>query len=313
MSDLLNSVIARIESADPMHAKKLHKRMATMGADFFENAQRYYADCDEAMQREGKSLAFGVECYLKLCADMQTARLDFLRSGKYANTSYKEVAQAIYGRPEVMDYHMYGLAMAQFLWLDQYERLRFFCDRLPSYRNSIRSYLEIGGGHGLYTRRALDILDPSTRIDLLDISESSLKLAKSMINSPRVNYFLEDLFEWNGEEKFDFISIAEVIEHVEKPDAMLVRVRELLQPGGAVFLTTPVNAPMIDHIYLFRNVQEIRDLVAACGFAIVEDKYAISDDISEEKAIKNKVPVMYAAFLRHAKRPDSMNTVSLAI
>ena len=297
MNELLNQVIERIEAANPLNGKKLRKRLSGMDRDYFAAAEKYYTSYDAALKLEGKSIAFGVECYLRMCNDMMEERLNFLRTGRYANSSYKEVEQRIYHNPEVMDYHMHGLAMAQFLWLDQYERLNYFRRNLPGYRNKIRSHLEIGGGHGLYTKEALTLLNADVKMDLLDISGSSLKLARQMIGPSRVNYTLKDVFDYGAENKYDFVTIAEVIEHVEKPKAMLERVRQLLDGDGAAFLTTPINAPMIDHIHLFNNVGEIRDLIFSSGFRITKDLYVISEDMPEEQAMKQKIPVMYAAFL----------------
>jgi len=299
----LDQVLLQVEAANPAHGKKLRKRLGGLGPEYAQRAEVHFAAYDEAQRTDGRSLAFGVECYLALSADMVEERKKFLRTGGYSNTSYKAVEEKVYGRPEVMEYHMHGLALAQFLWPEQYERLRFFCDHLPGYAATARSYLEIGGGHGLYTKTALALLPPGTRIDLVDISASSLKLARQMIQSDAVTFTLRDLFEYESPVRYDLISIAEVIEHVEDPIAMMRRVGALLAPDGTVFATTPINAPMIDHIYLFRTVDEIRALLARAGFVVVREITVLSEDVPAASATKLKIPVMYAAFLRHAP-PD---------
>ncbi len=202
MKETLSTVLEQIETADPQHGRKLRETIAPMNSEFFERAERHYAGYRAAMKGAGKSLDFGIRCYLKLRDDMQVERMRFVRTGQYAHKSYKEVEQSIYSRPEVMDYHMHGLAMAQFLWSDQYQRIKFFCDNLPRLREGIRSYLEIGGGHGLYTREALALLRPGTKIDLVDISRSSLELARLLIDSPKVNFFSPIFSEWERPEKY---------------------------------------------------------------------------------------------------------------
>ena len=300
MNDVLGAVLGQIETANAKHGKRLRQRISGMGPEFQAEAERHFSACHKALQGEGKSIDFAVRCYLKMWEDMEGERINFLRSGKYSNTSYREVEQAVYSRPEVMVHHMHGLALAQYLWLEQYERLKFFRQTLPEYRERTRSYLEIGGGHGLYTKSALALLKPGTKIDLVDISETSLSLARMLIGSSAINYHLADILKWRTTEKYDFISIAEVIEHIENPEAMLGRVKELLRPEGAVFLSTPVNAPMIDHIYLFNNVGEIRALLNECGFRITSEKVVMSEDVSEADAIRNKLPIMFAGFLEHS-------------
>lgn len=301
MNGILDFVLEKIEAANRFHGQKLRKRISTMDLAYFKRAEMYYAGYDAALCLEGKSIQFAIECYLKMCDDMFNERLAFLRTGKYANSSYQEVERTIYNNPAVMEYHIHGLGLAQFLWIDQYERFRFFSEGISAYVDQIRSYLEIGGGHGLYAKEALAALKADARLDVLDISASSLTLAQQMVGPSRINYILKDVFLYETEHNYDFITIAEVIEHVENPAELLARVRYLLTPDGVVYLTTPVNAPMIDHIYLFSHMQEIRDLLVATGFQIISEKHVISEDLPEEKAVAQKVPIMYAAFLQKSR------------
>lgn len=297
---LLPVVLEGIEAANRQHGQKLRKRIAVMGPEYFRRVQNYFAEYDTALRTQGKSIQFAVECYLKMCDDMLEERLAFLRTGAYSNQSFREVECRIYGNPAVMEYHIHGLGLAQFLWLDQYERLRFFCDGLPAYAKQIGDYLEIGGGHGLYAKEALGLLPAMARIDVLDISASSLAHARQLIGPSRINYVLDDIYCFETKRRYDFITIAEVIEHVEKPVELLARVSSLLAENGAVYLTTPANAPMIDHIYLFKSTREIRDLIVTAGFSIAAERVVVSEDVSEEVAEEKKIPIMYAAFLRRA-------------
>jgi 2-polyprenyl-3-methyl-5-hydroxy-6-metoxy-1,4-benzoquinol methylase len=193
---------------------------------------------------------------------------------------------------------MHGLVLAQYLWFDQYERILFFTDNLRKYIPAKEKYLEIGGGHGLYINEAVRLVPEMGRFDLVDISTSSLDLAKGIVNDDRINYYLKNIFDFTQEETYDFITIGEVLEHVEEPLQLLKKVTGLLGVNGVCYLTTPINAPMIDHIYLFNNVDEIRDLFNEAGLKIIEEKIVISEKVSTQKAEKFKVPVMYAAFLK---------------
>jgi len=99
------------------------------------------------------------------------------------------------------------------------------------------------------------------------------------------------IFDYVPSRRYDFITIGEVLEHLEDPRAMLRRILELLAPDGRVFITTPANAPMIDHIYLFNNAGEIREMLRTCGFAIeveasmfAEDKPAARGENAESAA-----------------------------
>lgn len=298
MHPILERVLAGIETADPIYGKKLKERFSGMDEQHAQSAADHFARYDTALQLEGKSIDFGVDCYLKLSDDMTTERINFVRTGKYSNSSYKEVEQRIYGNPEIMDYHMHGLALAQYLWPEQYARIEFFRKTLPAFTRNCARYLEVGGGHGLYAWTALQQLPENAQIDLLDISRSSIELAQKIIGTSSVNYILKDIFEFEPAQPYGFITAGEIIEHLENPLAFLNKISDLLSPDGAIYFTTSVNAPMIDHIYLFNNVQEIRDLIALARLKIVDEKSVPSRDLPEHLIVKHKFPVMYAAFLR---------------
>ena len=85
---------------------------------------------------------------------------------------------------------------------------------------------------------------------------------------------------------------------MEDPLALLTKTANLLTDNGVCYVTTPINAPMIDHIYLFNNAEEIRLLIDKAGLSIVEEKIVISEKMEPLKAAKRKVPVMYAAFVK---------------
>jgi SAM-dependent methyltransferase len=253
------------------------------------------------LNRNNIEIDFGVNCYLHMISDMLEERVKFIREGRYSNSSFDDVEKRIYGNPEIMTYHMHGLVLAQFLWFDQYERLLFFSENLKKYHNNIQKYLEIGGGHGLYINEAITLIPETSQFDLVDISQSSLDLAKGIVNNNRINYYLKNIFDFSDDEKYDFITMGEVLEHVEDPLSLLQKIANLLSTAGVCYITTPINAPMIDHIYLFNNEDEIRDLFKKANFEIIEERIVISEKIAQKQASKRKVPVMFAAFIKKIK------------
>src|SRR5437773_1077380 len=83
--------------------------------------------------------------------------------------------------------------------------------------SQIKNYLEIGAGHGLYLSKALEILDKETNFSVVDISHTSIELAKNFIDDSRVTYNLANIFDFKIDSLFDFITMGEVLEHVEDP------------------------------------------------------------------------------------------------
>ena len=67
---------------------------------------------------------------------------------------------------------------------DTYYKLAdaFFLTSLPLYAADNNSYLDIGAGHGLNLSKALEIFSANTKFAVVDISETSIELAKNFNN-----------------------------------------------------------------------------------------------------------------------------------
>jgi ubiquinone/menaquinone biosynthesis C-methylase UbiE len=300
---VLARTLRRINERDPKYGRKLETELGPRDDVFFERAERFLARFETFLAAQGKPLDHGIDCHLKLCGAMLVERMDFLRSGRYASSSFAEVEQRVYANPDIMEYYMYGLVFSQFLWKEQYARLEFFCNGLPHYRASIGSYLELGGGHAMYISSAADILRPDTHFELIDISATSIDVARAMSPNDRIQYHLCNVFDFPADRKYDFVVAGEILEHLEEPRKLLARIRGMLTPQGHAFISTPVNAPTVDHIYLFNHVREIREMLSSEGFLIESEATRYSEDVPEAKAEKLKIPQMFAAFVRVEHTP----------
>lgn len=301
MSNSLERILDKIQAKNPAHAAKLAQNLAHLDAQYKQSAIAFLDQYERYLQQSDLSPDFGVDCYLHMIEDMFRERLQFLREGKYSNSSFEDVERSVYQNREVMTYHMHGLVLAQFLWFDQYERYLFFKNHFKEYFDASKAYLEIGGGHGLYAFEALNQFPQMAQFDLVDISQSSLDLAQGILNSSKIKFYHKNIFDFPHQAQYDFITMGEVLEHLEDPLQMLEKIAQLLLPEGVCYLTTPINAPMIDHIYLFNNADEIRALFDQAGFDVIQEHIVISEKISPQQAEKLKVPVMYAAYIQKKK------------
>lgn len=299
MQNHIDVILSKIEAKNIKHAIKLRSNLKSMESEYFQLGNTFFKKYERYLKTENLKIDYAIDCYLKMIKDMFKERIKFIQKGRYSNSSFTDVEKNIYSNQEIISYHMHGLVLAQFLWFDQYERLKFFCDNLVKYFNNGKRYLEIGGGHGLYLSKAMNILSKNIQLDLVDISSESLNIAKGILSTDRINYFLKNIFDFNSRDIYDFITIGEVLEHLEYPLRLLIKIKKHLSKNGVCYVTTPINAPMIDHIYLFNNEYEIRELFNKAGFEVIEEKIVISEKISREKALKFKVPVMYAAFIKN--------------
>jgi 2-polyprenyl-3-methyl-5-hydroxy-6-metoxy-1,4-benzoquinol methylase len=295
-------IAERIEVLNPMHGKKLRKNLGSFDNAYYELADEFFKKYLAILHRDDKNLDYAIDCYLQMIADMNSETVEFLRSGKYSSSTFREVNERVYARPEIMEYYMHGLILSQFLWKHHYLMFDYFITHFPEYAKTPGTYLEVGVGHGFLLSKAIEVLDVNTQVTAMDISETSIKLAKSFVGNDRVDYRLQDILTFDEDRKFDFIVLGEVLEHVEQPLELLVKLHGLLAPDGVFFFTTPTNAPAIDHIYLFNTVEEVREMVEKAGFHIGSELFLPSEDVSPERAAKFKIAMLYGAFLTKRSR-----------
>lgn len=299
----IEQLIENIATKNAIHGKKLQKNFSSLKEEknYINDYNIFINKYKDILEKNRLTFDDSINYYLKMIGDFNEEMLDFMRTGKYRNTSFDAVNKAMYNNPDVMVSHMHGLLLSQFLWKHHYDVYQYFKNGIQKYL-PVQSYLEIGAGHGLYFEAAMGKIGDDCTFEALDISETSLELTKSLIKSDQVIYHLKNVFDYTDEdEKKDFITMGEVLEHVEDPLALLTKIKSLIKPEGTIFITTPTNAPSIDHIYLFNNVQEIRDLINEAGLEIVDERYFVSEDIDLEKAEKRKIATMYASFLKIKK------------
>lgn len=297
MQNKLDYIVDQIKKLNPLHGKKVSKNIKAMDADFHERANVFLNAYETLLSHESKNLDYSINCYLQMIADVNYESVQFLQTGEYTSKSFDEVNKRVYDNPDVMEYYMHGLLLSQFLWTHHYDILLYFNDIINRNKDSIKNYLEVGGGHGLYISEAISIIGAGASYQVVDISKSSLDMARRMINNNSVTYTLSDVFEFFPEKKYDFITMGEVLEHVEDPVRLLEKLYELLDDNGKVIITTPTNAPAIDHIYLFKNAEDIREVIRKAGFKILEEKCIYSENLPPDMAEKMKISMMYVGVL----------------
>lgn len=294
---MINEIVAKIDLLHPLHGKRLKKAMKKVDDSFFERSTDFLTRYSALLENEGKDINYGIDCYLRMIDDFNFESISFMETGQYSSTSFEEVNKRVYANPAIMEYYMHGLLLSQFLFTQHYDVLLYFDELIKNNKANISNYLEVGGGHGLYISDAIEIIGNATNYDLVDISKSSLDIAEKMIANPSVNYIHSDIFDYFPAKKYDFITMGEVLEHVENPIALLQKLGDLLSVNGKLYITTPTNAPAIDHIYLFRNAAEIRTLILEAGFIIEDERCIYSEDLPPEICEEYKISMLFAGVL----------------
>ena len=297
MKKNLTYIIEQIQIKNLLHSKRILKNLKTFDQEYFDRADAFLLKYEVLLKNDNKSFDYAINCYLQMLADVNFESVQFLKTGEYTSKSFAEVNERVYNNPDVMEYYMHGLLMSQFLWKQHYDILLWFNLMIGMNSRNIKNYLEVGGGHGLYISEALKLIGEQANYDLVDISKSSLTIAEKMISNDVVSLILTDVFKYFPLNKYDFITMGEVLEHVEEPIKLLQKLHTLLSDNGKLIITTPTNAPAIDHIYLFKGAEDIRCVISEAGFDIEEELCVYSEDVSQEIAERFKISMMYAAVL----------------
>lgn len=160
----------------------------------------------------------------------------------------------------------------------------------------------MGIGHGEYFALAIQHTD-FEQYRGIDISPTCVQMCREMIGqrfpemSSRVEIKVQDFFQYGGP-ACDAVVLGEILEHVEDPRLFLDKVYEITDDGAFIYITTVVNCPQKDHIYLFCNVDEIEELYGATGFEICDRLFCPTNGYTFEKAVNKKTAIITAHILK---------------
>jgi 2-polyprenyl-3-methyl-5-hydroxy-6-metoxy-1,4-benzoquinol methylase len=228
----------------------------------------YLAHCRD----EGNDLDLLADSYDFVVRELFREQVYFRKHGRYRHARAADVAASVYESAPYMLRYMHGLALTTFLWPNHAALRRCFRDALPTEPRG--AYLEVGPGHGFYFLCALRT-GLFERCEGIDISETSVALTERLLGSGRFGAFVRyrirraSLFDLAADERFDWITMGEVLEHVDDPEALLMRAGAALAQRGRLFVTTCANAPAPDHVYLFETVDDISALARRAGLCEV--------------------------------------------
>jgi 2-polyprenyl-3-methyl-5-hydroxy-6-metoxy-1,4-benzoquinol methylase len=290
----------------PLQKKKLEKHFSSQSELFFKEAELFSAQYIDYLESQRIVPDYAVGAYLKMCNDMMRCQVGFMKTGEYPVKQATDALENVYNNETEMQSYMIGLALSQFLWSSHYAIFTFFKDALKKLSPSAHSYLEIGPGHGLFLSQAMKLLKECRKFVTVDISATSIQITKSIMQhifpgeADKVVYHINDMLDLSLEEKYDFISMGEVIEHVNFPDKLLEKLKDLLTPEGKGFVSTCVDCPATDHVYHFRSVDEIRDLISKCGLSIVDERVCPVEDLPMEEIVRRKITINYCCIVERA-------------
>lgn len=294
---LVSQLFEAISNLNPMQSKFVENSWSALHDVEKEDFNKYLKYCICF----GFSIYEVAKAYDLIVKDTFKEQVYFKRHGRYRYSSYLEVEKAVYQNPDYMKYYMIGLAVSGYLWPNHVELHRFFKHVINS--DVQGSYLEVGPGHGYYFMEAA-FSEKFNFCQGVDISPSSVEMTSHILNSGIFGLFsnwnveLCDFLEWNESKKYDFIVMAEVLEHVERPEEFLYKLRSLINPCGKVYITTCLNSPAIDHIYLYDSIDSLTSQVMAAGFLIEGQKVIPYVGATLEQSVEQALPINVAMVLK---------------
>lgn len=295
-AELLQYIYAR----NTGHAKKLTEFLKE--PTVLEQLDTFLKNYSEFMIKNEISVEDLGNAYLQMVDEMCTARLEFTRTGKYPMPNQAEAKSEVYDNQKVMTGFMLGLGLSQFLWKQHFELFNFYKKSISSLEDR-GNFLEVGSGHGLFLNELLNFVQKSP-VDVVDISQTSIHISREIISAlrpeaiPRITFIHKDILLYHSSKKYNFITMGEVLEHVENPLEILKSLNNILADNGHIYISTCTNCPTLDHVYHFETLEQIRDLIQEAGFAIVSEVIAPSECCSMERLIKKKIDIIYGAILK---------------
>lgn len=292
----------KIFEKSPFQQKKLEDFFSKQDEKFNQDFELFLEEYIGYLNKNSMTIEYGIDAYLKMVNDMFKSQIKFMRTGKYPVINTTEAIDNVYNDKTEMLSYMIGLALSQYLWSTHYEMFNHLKEELRINTKEIKNYLEIGPGHGLFLKNAIDILDEDTNMTAIDISPISLEVSKSIIEyfypNKNIKFINEDMLKLDLDSNCDFIVMGEVIEHVETPELLLKKISKLLSQNGKAFLSTCVNCPAIDHVYHFHTVDEIRDMFKRCGLKIVSEKVLPVENLPMCEIEDKKITINYSAIVQ---------------
>lgn len=297
-------VLDLIYSKDTFQKKKLEDFFNKQDEKFNQDFELFLEEYIEYLNKNDMTIEYGIDAYLKMVNDMFKSQIKFMRNGKYPVSKTSDAIDNVYNDKQEMLSYMIGLALSQYLWSTHYEMFNHLKEELKNNVKDVKNYLEIGPGHGLFLKNAIDILDKETNMTAIDISPISLDVSKSIIEyfypTKKIEFINEDMLKLDLDSNCDFIVMGEVIEHVETPELLLKKISKLLSQNGKAFLSTCVNCPAIDHVYHFHTVEEIREMFEKCGLEIISEKVLPVEDLPMCEIEHKKITINYSAIVKRA-------------
>lgn len=211
------------------------------------------------------------------------------------------------------------------------------CDLVKSY--SMNKGLSLGLGHGFTLNSLLDNLKGQlSQYWVIEGSPKMIDLYKAKFSMPSFVNIVHSYFEeFHTEEKFDFIEMGFVLEHVDDPVQILKIFKKFINENGVIFVAVP-NALSLHrqigfHAHLLEDYYQLSEMDHKFGHQRYFDLNSLSECVQEaglkikrregiflkpltEKQLQSldlSPPIWRALFEVGVKYPEICNSIFLEV
>jgi 2-polyprenyl-3-methyl-5-hydroxy-6-metoxy-1,4-benzoquinol methylase len=220
------------------------------------------------------ALADAVTGYGSFAMDSMRRQRRFEAEGQYPAKTFAEAAQEVYFNDEYMNtQYLPGLLLSHYLWSHHYLQIQYFENFfLPALAAESESrFAEVGIGTGVYSRIALQTVKSAHGLGY-DLSPLSVRFTRAHLDAfgllDRYDTDVRDVIENPPEDPATYVICVEVLEHLEDPVALLRGLKNMTASGGKLFITAALNAANADHIYLYRNAEDVLSQAEEAGLHV---------------------------------------------
>ncbi|WP_018691866.1 class I SAM-dependent methyltransferase [Algicola sagamiensis] len=237
-----------------------------------------------------------LQSFTRMCKEFLKEQMYLERTGQYRYQSAVEAFEKTLSSPDEAKQYLQALLMSQAFWRNHRQIIYFFRDQFLAGAPENGRVLEVPSGTGFFLSDFMRKMKhwEGLSLDLSSVAIEFAGMTHALLNAPDATFQNKNLFDLSEGEPFDRIICGELIEHVNHPDEVLRILKQHLTTNGQVFITTAIWAASTDHVYLFRNAEDVRKLLRE-EFQIVDELVLPIDrsvSIDSEKNAMN-----YAAIL----------------
>lgn len=251
-----------------------------------------------------KTFCINLDNLIEMSKEFLKLQKNLEETGKYLFSTFEEVEKNEYNlnNDELNgpDY-LWGLYFSEIFWKIHHNFTNFCLNDFMSNLPSTGKVLEVPSGTGFFLSEFLK-KNPEWSGIGVDLADSSIEFSERLFevnNIPKNSFKIlkMDFHEIDSNERYDRILCGEFLEHLEDPLAALKKLKSLLTKDGKLFVTAAVWAAHIDHIFLYKSSEEVRDHIKKADLKIEKELVQAVFEKDESNPEKENVPVSYAAIL----------------